>query len=85
MGEAAFVYDEEDFDELSDITLDKMSQSNVLTNSGCESHFADLDNMIKSSAGGSSNLETFSQKHVIAKNKYLISNDWKNISEKENK
>ena len=76
-------YRKEDSEHLSQEVLDKMSQANVLTNSGCESHFADLDNMIKSSAGGNSNLETFSQRHVIAKNKYLESENWVKMSEKE--
>ena len=76
-------YREEDANQMSQATLQKMSQANVLTNSGCESHFADLDNMIKTSAGGSSNLETFSQRHVVAKNKYLVSEDWKQMSDQE--
>lgn len=76
-------YREQDSGQVPDQTLDKMRQANVLTNSGCESHFADLDNMIKSSAGGNSNLETFSQRHVIAKNKYLVSENWMKMSEKE--
>ena len=76
-------YRKEDAEHLSQEVLDKLNQANVLTNSGCESHFADLDNMIKSSAGGNSNLETFSQRHVIAKNKYLESENWVKMSEKE--
>ena len=76
-------YRDEDYEKISQETVGKMKQANVLTNSGCESHFADLDNMIQTSAGGSSNLETFSQRHVIAKNKYLVSEDWKQLSAQE--
>lgn len=76
-------YREEDCQKISQNTKEKLDQSNVLTNSGCENHFADLDIMIKSSTGGSSNLETYSQKHVISKNKYLSSKDWKQLSSEE--
>ena len=42
-----------------------------LTNSGCESKFAELDNRVKFS-GGSSNLDTISDKQVVKYNRYLL-------------
>ena len=46
-----------------------------LTNSGCESRMAELDVRVKYS-GGSAPVPTISDKQVVAKNKYLLSDDF---------
>ena len=57
-----------------------------LTNSGCESQFADLDNSVKK-FGGTANVGTLSDKHVIRKNNLFETEDWKmmNLQEKKSK
>jgi hypothetical protein len=56
-----------DTDEAS--TNEKMSLA-PLTNSGCESQFAKLDNAVNR-FGGSANVTTLSNKHIIRKNRYF--------------
>ena len=57
-----------------------------LTNSGCESQFAELDNAVNR-FGGAANVTTLSNKHVIRKNRYFESEEWKSsdIGEKKKK
>ena len=57
-----------------------------LTNSGCESQFADLDNSVKK-FGGTANVGTLSNKHVVRKNNLFETEGWKtmNLQEKKSK
>ena len=55
-----------------------------LTNSGCESQFADLDNSVKK-FGGTATVSTLSDKHVIRKNKMFESEEWKTMNLQERK
>ena len=66
-------------DKVSAESLKLMQSSNVLTNSGCEGQFADLDNMIQKS-GGSCSLSRHSQKHVVTKTKLFEKESWKSLS-----
>ena len=51
-------------------------QSARLTNSGCESEFAHLDNDCKVTSGNTS-LTTLSNRHIIKRNKLFSHNKWK--------
>ena len=57
-----------------------------LTNSGCESQFADLDNSVKK-FGGTAKVGSLSNKHVVRKNKLFETEEWKkmNLQEKKSK
>lgn len=68
------------FEENEEYTQ-KRRQS-VLTNLGAESEFATLDNDIRK-LGGSTSLQTISDKHVIARNKLYLKDRWIELSEKE--
>lgn len=72
-------------EDITPETVRKMNHANVLTNCGCEGHFSDASNMIAGTAGGSSNLQTFSHRHVIAKNKLFETDVWKQMADKEQK
>ena len=65
-----------------DVDIDTVSKMKFapLTNSGCESRMAEFDVRVKCS-GGSAPVPTISDKQVIAKNKYLLSDDF-NTTEK---
>jgi len=68
------------FEENEEYTQ-KRRQS-VLTNLAAESEFATLDNDIRK-LGGSTSLQTISDKHVIARNKLYLKDRWIELSEKE--
>ena len=65
------------------INTDKLGFA-PLTNSGCESQFADLDNSVRK-FGGTALVSTLSDKHVIRKNKFFESEEWKSMSIQEKK
>ena len=70
----------EDFKESKEAT-NKRSKA-VLTNLGAESEFATLDNDLRK-VGGSTSLNTISNKHVIAKNELFKKERWITLSQKE--
>ena len=70
-------------EDLSASTEDKLKFA-PLTNSGCESQFADLDNSIKK-FGGTANVGTLSDKHIIRKNKFFVCEEWKTMDLQERK
>ena len=49
-----------------------------LTNSGCESEFAFLDNVCKTTSGNTT-LNTLSNRHIISRNKLFSHEKWKNL------
>ena len=53
-----------------------------ITNLGCESEFAKLDNRIKVT-GGSTSVQTLSKKNVIANSKFLSKADFQSMSSEE--
>ena len=55
-----------------------------LTNSGCESEFAFLDNVCKTTSGNTE-LSTLSNRHIISKNKLFSHDKWKNLETAEKK
>ena len=71
-------------ESVSDKTLENMKKSNVLTNLGAESKFAELDNRLKV-FGGTKSLETLSNKDKISSNKLFTSDSWKEKSDLERK
>ena len=70
----------EDFEE-SEEAANKQSKA-VLTNLGAESEFATLDNDLRK-VGGSTSLNTISNKHVIAKNELFKKKRQIFLSQKE--
>ena len=65
-------------DELSGATLRKMEEA-PLTNSGCESNFAQLDLECRRVGGGQTTLQTMSNRHIVKTNQYISSEDWKHM------
>ena len=65
-------------DELSGATLRKMEEA-PLTNSGCESNFAQLDLECRRVGGGQTTLQTMSNRHIVKTNQYFSSEDWKHM------
>ena len=61
-------------EDLPDDILKKMENA-PLTNSGCESKMADLDVRVRFS-GGAAPIETISDKQVVSKNKFLLSDEF---------
>ena len=76
-------YYTQDEEDQSVSTLQKLKYA-PLTNSGCESQFADLDNSVKK-FGGTATVSTLSDKHVIKKNKMFESEEWKTMNLQEKK
>ena len=75
-------YNEEE--SVSESTMNLMRKSNVLTNLGAESKFAELDNRLKV-FGGTTSLETLSNKDKISSNKLFMTENWKEKSRMERK
>ena len=71
--------EDDDADEERTIVEEQMRWA-PLTNLGCESKMAWLDNRIKVS-GGSTSAQTLPEKSIIAHNKYLSSPDFDGLSE----
>ena len=78
MEEVEFLKVESSVDEE---TVQKMLYS-PLTNSGCESRQSNLDRRVKFS-GGSTPLQTISNKEVVSGNKYLITSEFSEASVSE--
>ena len=70
-------------DEVAVSVSDQLSGA-PLTNSGCESQFAELDNSVKK-FGGTATVSTLSNKHVIRKNNFFESENWKVLTMEEKK
>ena len=68
----------EDSIEISDETLKKMDRA-PLTNSGCESNFAQLDLECKRGSGQTT-LQTMSNRHLVKTNRYFDSPDWEKMA-----
>ena len=62
-----------DSDRESQSTDSKIAHA-PLTNLGCESELAKLDNRIKT-CGGTTSIQTISRKNVVTNNAYLLSSD----------
>ena len=73
----------QDEEEISASVSDKLKGA-PLTNSGCESQFGELDNYVKK-FGGTASVSTLSDKHVIKKNTFFESENWKVLSFEEKK
>lgn len=72
-------YFNEEEDDLSPDILEKLDSA-PLTNDGCESHFAHLDQDCRRS-GGQTKLETLSNRHISKMNKYFESDEWLAMSD----
>ena len=73
-----FYKDDTEEGGLTEATLRKMEEA-PLTNSGCESNFAQLDLECRRVGGGNTTLQTMSQRHIVKTNKYFNTEDWKNM------
>ena len=73
-----FYREEVEDDKLSDEILVKMDQA-PLTNSGCESNFAQLDLECKRGSGQTT-LQTMSNRHMVMINRYFESEHWKKMA-----
>lgn len=70
-------------DTSTESTIDEVKlQHAPLTNLGCESEFAKLDNKIRVS-GGSTSVPTYSRKNVISTNGLLVDSEFVNMPEEE--
>ena len=56
----------------------------ALTNSGCESQFAKLNNRLNVS-GGTAPVETLSRKNIVATNAFLVDSSFQDLSDEERK
>ena len=61
---------------------DPLLPQTPLTNLGCESEFAHLDNDLKK-AGGSTTLHTIFNKYIVAQTKLFLKAKWTSLSETE--
>ena len=68
----------DDDEDLGTEILEKLDSA-PLTNDGCESHFAHLDQDCRRS-GGQTKLETLSNRHITKMNKYFESEEWSDLS-----
>ena len=73
-------------DEADTIPVDIQSKMEraPLTNSGCESEFAFLDNICKVTSGNT-RLTTLSDRHIVRRNKLFSHEKWKNMGNYERK
>ena len=76
-----FYKEDTEASDLSEITLKKMEEA-PLTNSGCESNFAQLDLEFRRVGGGQTTLQTMSNRHIVKTNKNFNTEDWKNMESK---
>ena len=80
----AFYREDSEDDPISEVTLKKLEEA-PLTNSGCESNFAQLDLECRR-GGGQTTLQTMSNRHMVKSNKFFNTEDWTQMeSEVKNK
>ena len=72
-----FYREDSEEEPISEETLKKLDEA-PLTNSGCESNFAQLDLECKRGSGQTT-LQTMSNRHMVKTNQYFNSEDWKNM------
>ena len=71
--------------ESQDVQIDTTELMQApLSNLGCESEFAKLDNRLKIS-GGTTSVETLSKKNVGSTNGFLVDSSYLDLSEQEKK
>ena len=79
---------ERQLSQMSFFTTEDMASEKLkyapLTNSGCESEFAKLDNKLKVS-GGTTPLETLSRKNIVSTNSLLVDPSFTELSTEEKK
>ena len=63
---------------------DKKLMYAPISNLGCESKIGWLDNRLKIS-GGTTSVNTLSNKNIVATNKYLISDEFEGLTDEERK
>ena len=72
-------YNESDFDKILDSIAKKNAQA-TLTNSGCESNFAQLDLECKRGSGQTT-LQTMTNRVMVKTNKHFNSEEWKMLAQ----
>ena len=74
-------YSDEGFKKMLDSAKEKLERA-PLTNSGCESEFAYLNNYVRTTSGNTS-LQTVSERHITRRNRLFSDDKWKSKSYEE--
>ena len=82
LGEMSFFSSAIDQDSTADMTLNPKLDHAPVTNLGCESEFAKLDNRIKIT-GGTTSVQTLSRKNAVATNAYLVDSSFLDMTKEE--
>merc|ERR1712002_940522 len=82
LGEMPFFSQLIDQNSESDVVSNPKLYYTPLTNSGCESEFAKLDNRIKI-IGGTTSVQTLSRKNTVTTNAYLLDSNFLSMTDEE--
>ena len=82
LGEMAFFSSAIDQDSTVDWTMNPKLDRAPVTNLGCESEFASLDNMLKKT-GGTTSVQTLSRKNTVSTNAYLVDSGFLDLTKEE--